>query len=306
MPADRPLQIDALHANSLKPLLPKPILLSSHLAGWDNLHLIYHRQFPYSIPETVPTQHTINIYTNPVLAQVKIDGRWQQRFSVGEATPTGMVGDIGIFPARQVAPAAEFQQELGIIHLYLDPVSLSSAAFESIDPDRVELSQQLQIRDPLIQQLGLSLKQELETSAADSRLYAETVATMLAVHLLRRYSVRQPLVQVPTGGLSNYSLKLAIAYINDNLDRHISLAEIAAIVKLSPHYFATLFKQSTGIAPHQYLTQCRIEKAKQYLAKPHLSIVQVSELVGFQSQSHFAKVFRQHVGITPKLYQQSR
>ena len=298
MQTEQPLQIDALHTNSLKPLLPKPIILSSHLAGWDNLHLIYHRQSPYSIPETVPAQHTINIYTSPVLANVKIDGRWQQR--------TGMVGDIGIFPAQEVVPAAEFQQELGILHLYLDPVSLNNIAFESIDPDRVELRQQLQVRDPLIQQLGLSLKHELETSALDSRMYAETVATMLAVHLLKRYSVRQPMMQVPTGGLSNYSLKAAIAYINDNLDRQISLVEIAAIVKLSPHYFATLFKQSTGIAPHQYLTQCRIEKAKQYLAKPHLSIVQVSELVGFQSQSHFAKVFRHHVGITPKLYQKTR
>jgi AraC family transcriptional regulator len=298
MLADRPLQIDALQTDSLKPLLPKPLILSSQLAGWDRLHLIYHQQSPYAIPETVPAQHTINIYTNPVLAQVKINGRWQPR--------SGMVGDIGIFPARQVVPAAEFLQELGIIHLYLDPASLSSAAFESIDPDRVELIQQLQVRDPLIQQLGLSLKQELETSATDSRLYAETVTTMLAVHLLKRYSVCQTIIQTPTGGLSKYCLKIAIAYINDNLDRNISLVEIAAIVKLSPHYFATLFKQSTGIAPHQYLTQCRIEKAKQYLTQPNLSIVQVSELVGFQSQSHFAKVFRQHVGITPKLYRQTR
>jgi AraC family transcriptional regulator len=298
MRTDQPLKIDALQPDSFDPLLPQPLILSSHLAGWDNLRFIYHRQSPYSIPETVPAQHTINIYTTSVLANVKIDGRWHPR--------SGMVGDSGIFPAQQIAPAAEFEQELGIIHLYLDPISLGSAAFESIDPDRIELRQHLQVRDPLIQQLGLSLKHELETNATDSRLYAETVATMLSVHLLKRYSVRQPMMQVPTGGLSSYSSKVAIAYINDNLDRSISLAEIAAIVKLSPHYFATLFKQSTGIAPHQYLTQCRIERAKQYLAKPHLSIVQVSELVGFQSQSHFAKVFRQHVGITPKLYQKTR
>jgi AraC family transcriptional regulator len=295
---DQPLKIDALQPDSFDPLLPKPLILSSHLAGWDSLRFIYHRQSPYSIPETVPAQHTINIYTTSVLANVKIDGRWQSR--------SGMVGDSGIFPAQQVVPAAEFEQELGIIHLYLDPISLGSAAFESIDPDRIELRQHLQVRDPLIQQLGLSLKYELETNATDSRLYAETVATMLSVHLLKRYSVRQPMMQLPTGGLSAHSLKVAIDYINDNLDRSISLAEIAVIVKLSPHYFATLFKQSTGIAPHQYLTQCRIEKAKQYLAKPHLSIVQVSELVGFQSQSHFAKVFRQHVGLTPKLYQKTR
>ena len=137
-------------------------------------------------------------------------------------------------------------------------------------------------------------------------MYAESVATMLAVHLLRRYSVHQPIIQERTGGLSQSSLKAALAYIYDNLEQNISLTEIAAIVQLSPHYFATLFRQSTGVAPHQYLTQCRIERAKQLLQKQTLSVVQVSHQVGFQSQSHFAKVFRKHVGVSPKLYQQTQ
>lgn len=295
MSIEQPLRIDAAQADSFNPLLPKPLILSSRKAGWDSFYFAYHRQSPYSIPETFPTQHTINIYTNPFSAKVKLNGHWQQRWCE--------VGDCGIFPSQQVAPAAIFEQELGIIHLYLEPASLARAAFESIDGDRIELVQQLQVRDALIQQLGLSLKQELEMGAADSRLYAESVAAMLAVHLLKRYSVHQPIFQKRTGGLSSYNLRATIAYINDNLEQNISLTEIASVVHMSPHYFATLFKQSTGVAPHQYLTQCRIERAKHYLAK-NLSVTQVSQLVGYQSQSHFAKVFRKHVGITPKLYQQ--
>ncbi|AUB41213.1 AraC-type DNA-binding domain and AraC-containing proteins [Nostoc flagelliforme CCNUN1] len=46
----------------------------------------------------------------------------------------------------------------------------------------------------------------------------------------------------------------------------MSLAEIAAIAQISPHYFASLFKQSMGIAPHQYITKCRVERAKYLLA----------------------------------------
>ncbi len=153
---------------------------------------------------------------------------------------------------------------------------------------------------------SILLKRELETGVAESRLYAESVATLLAVHLLKRYSVQKIVVREYTGGLPNYKLKTAIAYINDNLSRNISLTEIATVVQMSPHYFATLFKQSMGIAPHQYLTQCRVERAKQLLAQQKLSIIQVSQLVGFQSQSHFAKVFHKYVGITPKRYQQMR
>jgi AraC family transcriptional regulator len=125
---------------------------------------------------------------------------------------------------------------------------------------------------------------------------------MLAVHLLKRYSAQKLNVREYTGGLPKHKLKEAIAYINENLDTNLSLAEISAIAHMSPHYFASLFKQSTGIAPHQYVTKCRVEKAKHLLAKRELSVLQVSHLVGFQSQSHFAKVFRKYVGITPQAF----
>lgn len=277
MQAEQPLRINAAQTDSLKPLLPKPLILSSRFAGWNNFYFAYHRQSPYRIPETCPSQHTINICTNPFWARVKINGQWQRKSCV--------IGDVGIFPAQQVAPAAEFEQELGFIHLYLEPAMLAHAAYELVDTERIEIAQQLQTHDPLIQQLGLSLKRELETGVADSRLYAESVATLLAVHLLKRYSVQKTIVRDYTGGLPNHKLKIAIAYINDNLEQKISLTEIATVVQMSPHYFATLFKQSVGIAPHQYLTRCRVERAKQLLTKQKLSITQVSQLVGFQSQS---------------------
>ncbi|MEH2141073.1 helix-turn-helix domain-containing protein [Nostoc sp.] len=52
------------------------------------------------------------------------------------------------------------------------------------------------------------------------------------------------------------------------------------MAQISPHYFASLFKQSRGIAPHQYVTKCRVERAKYLLAKRELSVIQVSQLVG--------------------------
>ncbi|MEH2147595.1 AraC family transcriptional regulator [Nostoc sp.] len=295
MTAQLPLRINASQIDTFKPLLPQPLILSSRKACWDNFYFAYHRQSPYYIPETYPHQHTINIYTNPFLARVKINGNWQRKSCA--------TGDIGIFPAQQIAPAAEFEQSLGIIHLYLEPSMLAHTAYESVDADRIEIVQQLQTQDPLIEQLGFSLKRELETGFADSRLYAQSVATLLAVHLLKHYSAQRTIIFKDSGGLPNHKLKTVLSYINEHLEQNISLTEIAALVQLSPHYFATSFKQSVGIAPHQYLIQCRIERAKQLLVKQKLSITEVSYLVGFQSQSHFAKVFRKHVGITPLAYQ---
>lgn len=150
--------------------------------------------------------------------------------------------------------------------------------------------------------MGLALKAELEAGGTDSRLYAESMATAMAVHLLRRYSLLEQEIKHYTGGLPKYKLREAIAYIQEHLEQNLTLAELAAVVHMSPHYFASLFKQSTGLTPHQYVTSCRIERAKQLLARRELTIVEICQQVGFQNQSHFTRVFRQHTTTTPKAY----
>lgn len=294
MPAQPPLRINAAQPNNLKPLLPQPLILSSPVGGWNGFYFAYHRQLNYQLPETSPFQHIITIYSREFQARLKIDGEWQNKFYAAT--------DVAIFPAQQISPAVQFEQELGFIHIGIEPARISRVAYELIDSDSVEIVQQIQTHDPLIQQIGLALKQEIATSGFDSYLYAESAVNMLAVHLLKRYSRQKPIIREYKSGLPPYKLKAAIAYINDNLDQNLSLAEIAAIAQMSPHYFATLFKQSTGIAPHQYITQCRVERAKHLLRQQELSVIQVSQLVGFQSQSHFAKVFRKYIGVTPQVF----
>nr|WP_268896784.1 AraC family transcriptional regulator [Hassalia byssoidea] len=128
------------------------------------------------------------------------------------------------------------------------------------------------------------------------------MATALSVHLLRRYSARQQQIKNYTGGLPKYRLREAVNYINEHLDHNLTLAEVAASVQMSPHYFASLFKQSTGLTPHQYVMKCRIDKAKQLLHIRELTLVEICHQVGFQSQSHFTRVFREHTKTTPKVY----
>lgn len=100
--------------------------------------------------------------------------------------------------------------------------------------------------------------------------------------------------------MPKYKLRQVIDYINDHLDQDLGLAKLAELVQMSPHYFARLFKQSTGFAPHQYVIRCRVERAKQLLIQGKLTIAQVAYAVGFAHQSHLNRHFKRWLGVTPK------
>jgi AraC family transcriptional regulator len=101
-------------------------------------------------------------------------------------------------------------------------------------------------------------------------------------------------------------LHQVIAYIHEYLDRDLRLAELARIAQLSPYHFSRLFKQSMGLAPHQYHTQCRVERAKQLLLSGELTLPEVACAVGFASQSHLNYHFKRWVGVTPRQFLQQR
>ena len=107
-------------------------------------------------------------------------------------------------------------------------------------------------------------------------------------------------------GLSQGQLRLVRDFINDYLGNEIKLEELAALTHLSPSHFTKQFKRSTGLPPHQYLIQQRIERAKELLSNAVLTIAEVSQVVGFFDQSHLVRHFKYWVGVTPRDYRDSR
>ena len=97
-------------------------------------------------------------------------------------------------------------------------------------------------------------------------------------------------------------LRRVIEHIQQNLDKDLTLAELASLVYMSPYHFARLVKLSTGVPPHRFVIRQRIARARAILATPELSIGQIARIVGFRAPSHFATVFRRATGITPKGY----
>lgn len=184
----------------------------------------------------------------------------------------------------------------------LKPELLTRNAAELLAVDQVELLPQEPLYDPLILQIGLALKADLESHRPGGRLYAETMATTLAVHLLRNYSAHNPKSVHYSGGLSATQLRLVFDYINDHLEQELSLENLAEIAQLSPYHFCRSFKRSTGLTPHQYVIRQRVERAKLLLKDGKTGIAEVAAACGFTHQSHLNRHFKRLTGVTPKKF----
>ncbi len=163
-----------------------------------------------------------------------------------------------------------------------------------------------QLRDPQIARLGLLLRDELETGGLGGRLYGESLITALIVRLLH-HSVGPPMGDRNSGGgLAPAKLRRVVEYMQEHLGQDITLTEIADTANLSPSQFRLLFKQSTGLAPHQYLIVQRVERARLLLLHSDLTISQIAAGVGFADQSHLTRLMRRLVGVTPRKLRSQR
>lgn len=101
-----------------------------------------------------------------------------------------------------------------------------------------------------------------------------------------------------TGGLA-----AAVQYIQDNLDRHISIDELVDVACMSKSSFYRHFSDEFEMSPLEYITQERVVRARELLSDPENTVTSVSHTLGFSSTSHFINMFKQHEGVTPKQYQ---
>ena len=108
------------------------------------------------------------------------------------------------------------------------------------------------------------------------------------------------------GGLPPGKLRRVKDYMEAHLDGDITFRTMAELVHMSPYHFAHLFKQSTGLSPHQYLLHQRIRRATQLLQDARLSIMEISRRLGFRRPAHFTTAFRKVVGIAPSQYRRKQ
>ena len=292
MSGEELLDIGANCENTFPQVFSQPPLLSSGSRLWSGMSLEHHYLPAAETPEYSLEQFVITINLGQSLQVERILDRHLQ-------TGTMFTGAVGLCPIH-TSHAIRWDRDANILLLSLEPELLTRNAVELLDTDQYEMLPHFITQDLLIHQIGLGLNAQLKTNGSDSRLYAESAATFLAVHLLQNYSTRKSSIHEYGGGLPQQKLKQAIEYIQEHLAQEISLNELANELGISRYYFCRLFKQSTGLSPHQYVIQQRVERAKQLLQKSGMSIADIAQACGFSHQSHLHRHLKRLTGVTPK------
>jgi len=109
---------------------------------------------------------------------------------------------------------------------------------------------------------------------------------------------------VPGSTIGNPRIQTAIHFMNSHLERQISLADMAAVARLSPSHLSHLFKTQTGLSPGEYLRRLKMEKASQLLTTTLLSIKEIMAMVGYNNRSNFLRHFRRYYDVAPSEYRQ--
>lgn len=98
----------------------------------------------------------------------------------------------------------------------------------------------------------------------------------------------------------------AVAYINTQYHNDISLDDVSREVNISPYYFSKLFKEETGTNFIEYLTNLRMDKAKELLLRTEYSIKEICSMSGYADPNYFSRIFKKHTGLTPTEYKEKR
>jgi AraC family transcriptional regulator len=282
-------------------IIPFKPAASSDRLGWVGLEAARCRAEP-AFERNVPAlaHHRLVLVTRP---PEELDLRYE---GVKRHVPTP-AGAITLVPAGSPvwARSSGHKDEL---HIFLEAGLVERVGAEAfgLDPARLTIPPLDCLDVPHLRAAMAAVDAELTAGGAGGPLAAESLANVLAVHLLRHVlAPRQP-ERGRDGTLPRGRLRAVVAYIEDHLDAGPTLEQLAAVARLSPYHFARQFKGATGLPPHQYVILRRVERAKQLLqAGTDLPLADVAALAGFSDQSQFTHHFKRLVGVTPGQFRMS-
>jgi AraC family transcriptional regulator len=170
----------------------------------------------------------------------------------------------------------------------------------------VNLTPRVAALDPVLHHLGTVLRFEASHSGSGSRLMADSLVRARCVQLLRSHSDLSAAAWPSRPTLSFPRLNRVVNHMRANLDRPMSLSELAGVCGLSATHFSRAFRQALGNPPHAYLINLRLARAIDLLEHTRLPVTEIALSCGFEQSQYFATLFRRKFGLTPSRWRIER
>ncbi|UCI05172.1 helix-turn-helix transcriptional regulator [Mesorhizobium sp. B1-1-8] len=201
-------------------------------------------------------------------------------------------------------PLAVMDKPIHSLLFYLPCAALGALADEVNVPRISELRYEPGegIFDKTVEHIGLTLLPALQTPECTNRLFTDHLTLALAAHTAQSYGGMQAVSRPLKGGLAPWQEKRSKEMISGDLTGATPLREIAAACGLSVSHFSRAFRRSTGLAPHTWLLEARVEAAKAMMRRRDAALPTIARACGFADQSHLCRVFTRRVGSSPGVW----
>ncbi len=274
----------------LVPRVPEEPLISSACNKWTGLCLErHHLQGPSESNGVIDGFQICCNLSGPVSAEWLIGGLWRDA-SLNE-------GDLCIATHGEFRSVV-WRNSYELLLISISPLLMAEVSRQAGSVRPVELAAQIAFRDLNIENICRLLLADTVAGAPAGPLYGEHLACSLTMYLAEQFGQVGKQAHITGSSLPGPVLKRVCELIEARLNTPIGLQDLAREANMSLFYFSRIFRNSTGKSPYHYLTQRRIERAKEMLSRG-CSVEEVARASGFSSPSHLGSLFRRYVGVTP-------
>jgi AraC family transcriptional regulator len=272
------------------------LLLTSAPFGWRGIIVERHRLRPAEMPEHSVIGHgiSVNVGAQPT------SFAWTRGRHGWDDQPT-VPGHCRLLTHGESNPS-RWLQTYDEISLVIDPQFAADVVEDGLPSHRVEFVTRHSVTDSVIADYATRFHEELALGGPNGVLYAETLTVGLVLHLLANHGVAKPKVRSPRGKLNSFQLRSVLDCIASQLEGDVSLMTLAKRARISPFHFARLFRATVGVAPHQFVSRLRLEKAVRLMKASKMTLAHIAVECGFHDQPHFTRAFHSVFRTTPARY----